>query len=113
MTARRTEQVATYSISIDAATGAPGRLHLWAENGAQIAEFGFVDARVTIPPPRFSSGKAGVSGFLKLDSLPVLLNMLRPGAPVFVEVDEEPPGFVSIQSGARQIAGESDPQARQ
>jgi hypothetical protein len=97
------QQVASYTLSFDAGLGAPGRLRLNGGDGAQIAEFGFVAAQTTPPPPRISSTGLA-AGFLRMDALPPLLELLEHGTPVFLEIDDDLPGYVSICSDTRVIA---------
>ena len=93
-----TQLIAHFQYSIDAGTGEPGRLELWDAAGRKLAQFGFVHEAATVPPLRLS-GAGGARGFLKLSALPALLEMLRRREPLYLDLDDDPPGHVSIRTG--------------
>ena len=98
--ASSTRLIAHFQYSIDAGTGEPGRLELWDASGCRLAQVGFVTDTARVPPPRLG-GEDGARGFLRLSALPALLEMLRCREPLYLDVDDEPPGYLSIRT-ARQ-----------
>lgn len=94
----RVHEIGRYDYSIDAGLGGPGRLRLWAPDGRQVALLGFVGDDRTVPAPRLTADLSCASAFLKLGAFAALLDMLRHEAPVYVTIDDTPPGFVLVHT---------------
>ena len=97
MPARR-HRIARYDYSFDAGLGGSARLTLWGEAGAKIADIGFLDSSGAVPRPRIAPDLAYASAFMRLDALAALIDMLRHEAPVYLTLDDAPPGDVLIST---------------
>jgi hypothetical protein len=96
--AKRRHTVGNYDYSIDAGLGEPGRLRLWAPDGRQLAEIGFVSPDTAVPAPRLAPDLSSAAAFLKSSVLGALLDMLRNEKPVFLTLDDTPPGYVHVHT---------------
>jgi hypothetical protein len=95
MAARR-HRIARYEYSFDAGLGGAARLTLWGDDGAKLADIGFMEPQGAIPQPRVARDSGYAAAFMRLDALPPLIDMLRHEGPVFLTLDGEAPGDVLI-----------------
>ena len=98
--------VKTYNYSFDARAGGAGRLQLWADTG-KVAEVGFVDDTVAVPPPVLSPDLMSATASFKRSALLPLIDMLRNESPVSVTINNQAPGFVFVHTGG-EPAGEGE-----
>ena len=104
MPARR-HRIARYDYSFDAGLGGTARLTLWGEAGGKLADIGFLDSTGAAPRPRIAPGLDYAAAFMRLDALAALIDMLRHEAPVFLTLDDAPPGDVLISTLERSPHG--------
>jgi hypothetical protein len=100
-------EVEQYNYSFDASTGGPGRMQLWGPGGTFILEIRFVEDTISVPPPTVSEDLDNATAYFKRSELPNLVDLLRNEKPVFVTINDEPPGFVFVHSDIKR-AGEKD-----
>ena len=103
--ADRQHRIARYHYAIEAGSGY-GRLSLWDEGGSLVGEIAFLESGRALPGPRLASDLAHGAGFMPIERLVPLVDMLRNGQPVFLTLDDQPPGFFTLGTGAHVPAGE-------
>lgn len=106
--AHRMHRVGAYDYSIDAGLGEPGRLRLWAPDGHQLAQLGFVADDTAVPSPRIAADLSSAAAFIKCGTLAVLIDMLRNEQPVYVTFDDGPPGFVLVHTRKKRRRAEKE-----
>ncbi len=93
--ADRRHRIADYQYALEAGSGY-GRLCLWDERGTLVGEIGFLEAGRALPGPRIAPDLAHGAGFMAIERLVPLVDMLRHEQPVYLALDDQPPGFLSI-----------------
>ena len=93
--ADRQHRIADYQYALEAGSGY-GRLSLWDEQGALVGEIGFLEAGRVLPGPRIAPDLAHGAGFMPIERLVPLVDMLRNEPPVFLRLDDQPPGYLSL-----------------
>ena len=105
--AYKVHEISKYNYSFDARSGGPGRMQLWGNQGI-IAEVRFVNDTSPVPAPTFAADLSNAKVSFKRSSLPGLIDMLRNESPVKVTINNQPPGFVFVHTGAEPVGeGES------
>lgn len=99
--------VARYNYCFDARAGRAGTLQLWGEQQNKLAQISFVDDNAAVPPPRLWPNLAGADACFKSSALAPIIDMLRNESPVSITVNDQPPGFFFLQTGA-EPAGEGE-----
>jgi hypothetical protein len=94
----QTHTIARYNYSFDARLGGPGLLQLWGADGSKLADISFVDDSAALPPPQLWPNLSGAKAAFRRSSFPLLVDMLRNEAPVWLVVNDQPPGFVFVQT---------------
>lgn len=98
----KVHEVKQYNYSFDARAGGPGRLQLWGDKG-KIAEIDFVEDTAAVPPPTFPPDLSSATAYFKRSAMPGLIDTLRNEGPVRVTINDQPPGFVFIHTGAEPV----------
>ncbi len=98
----KVHDIKQYNYSFDARAGGAGRLQLWGDKG-RIAEISFVEDTAAVPPPTFPPDLSSATAFFKRSALAGLIDMLRNEAPVRVTINDQPPGFVFVHTGAEPV----------
>jgi hypothetical protein len=93
--------ISAYKYSISS-SGGPFRLQLWGEM-SKVAEIRFVADGKPVPPPVFWDKLSGVNASFEARHLPAIIDMLRNEDPVSLLIDDQPPGFVFIQTAAEYV----------
>lgn len=93
--ADRKHRIARYDYALEAGSGY-GRLSLWDEGGQLVGEIAFLEAGRTLPGPRIDGDLAHGAGFMPIERLVPLVDMLRHEHPVFLTLDDQPPGFLTL-----------------
>ena len=101
--ADRKYRIAQYHYAIEAGSGY-GRLSLWDEGGKLVGEIAFLEGGRTLPGPRLAGDLTHGAGFMPIDRLVPLVDMLRNEQPVFLTLDDQPPGFLTLGTEAREPA---------
>jgi hypothetical protein len=98
--AYRNHEITSYNYSFDARSGAPGRMQLWAGPGTRaVAEVAFVEDSATVPAPTLAADLNSSTIWFKRSALPGLIDMLRNERPVYVTINNQPPGYVFVHTG--------------
>jgi hypothetical protein len=82
-------------------------MQLWGQNGTFILEIRFVEDTASVPAPTVSADLDSATAYFKRSELASLVDLLRNEKPVFVTVNDEPPGFVFVHSDI-EPAGEKE-----
>ncbi len=98
----KVHDIKQYNYSFDARVGGPGRLQLWGDQ-KRIAEINFVDDTAAVPPPTFPPDLGSATAYFKRSAMAGLIDMLRNEGPVRVTINDQPPGFVFIHTGAEPV----------
>ena len=105
--------VAHYNYNLDSRTGLPGIVQLWSPDGQLRATVRFVDDAAPVPPPTLGTELESGTGFLRSSSAHLLIDMLRNEDTVGVTLNDQPPGFLFIQTGREPVGvGDEDRAAR-
>jgi hypothetical protein len=99
----RQHRIADYRYDIEVG-GGYGRLYLWDPEGRLVGEIGFLEEGRALPGPRLDRDLSHGVGFMAIGRMPPLVDMLRNENPVYLVLNDEPPGFLSLTTGAPQGA---------
>ena len=100
--ATKEHEITKYNYSFNAGTGGPERLQLWSKEKS-IADIRFVDDDTSVPAPTFTTDLESAVAFFRQGSLLALIDLLRNESPVFVTINDQPPGFVFIHTGLEPV----------
>ena len=98
----QTHLISRYRFVMDVSQGAVSRITLWGEKDALIGEIAGLETGRPLPSPKFKragSEFSHVTTFVHADALPALVGMLRHEKNVYLNIDDTPPGFVTIEAG--------------
>jgi hypothetical protein len=105
--AHRQHRIAEYQYGLEAGSGY-GRLSLWDEHGRLVGEIGFLEAGRSLPAPRLAQDLGHGAGFMPIERLVPLVDMLRNEQPVFLKLDDQAPGYLTLATGKPLSAGVED-----
>ena len=94
----KVHEIKNYNYSYDAGSGGPGSLQLWSSQG-KILDIRFIDDTSPVPPPVLAADLMSATASFRRSAAPGLIDMLRNESPVKVTINNQPPGFVFIQTG--------------
>ena len=97
--ADRQHRIAQYHYAIDVG-GGYGRLSLWDSEGHRVGEISFLEEGRALPNPKLDRDLSHGVGFMAIGHMAPLVDMLRNEDPVYLVLDDEPPGFFSLRTGA-------------
>jgi hypothetical protein len=98
----KVHNIKSYNYSFDARSGGPDRLQLWGDNGL-VAEIKFVADSASVPAPTLWANLSGANAFFKASHFLSIIDMLRNEKPVSLTVNDQPPGFVFINTGVEPV----------
>lgn len=99
----RQHRIAQYHYAIEVG-GGYGRLSLWDPEGRLVGEIGFLEDGRALPNPKLDRDLSHAVGFVSVGHMAPLVDMLRNEHPVYLVLDDEPPGFFSLRTGTPQEA---------
>jgi len=102
----KSHEVKKYNYSFDARAGGPGGIQIWGSAGV-VATVYFVDDASPIPAPTLAADLNTCTAYFRRNALPGLIDMLRNESPVYVTINNQPPGFVFVKTGL-EPAGEGE-----
>jgi hypothetical protein len=94
----REHRIAEYRYAIEVG-GGYGRLSLSDAEGRLVGEISFLEDGRALPSPRLDRDLAHGIGFMAIGQMAPLVDMLRNEHPVYLVLDDEPPGFFSLRTG--------------
>lgn len=94
----REHPIAQYHYAIEVG-GGYGRLSLSNVEGRVVGEISFLEDGRALPNPRLDRDLSHGVGFMAIGLMAPLVDMLRNEHPVFLVLDDEPPGFFSLRTG--------------
>jgi hypothetical protein len=96
-------RIAQYHYAIDVG-GGYGRLSLSDAEGRVVGEISFIEDGRALPNPKLDRDLSHGIGFMAIGHMAPLVDMLRHEHPVYLVLDDEPPGFFSLRTGTPQEA---------
>lgn len=93
--ASKTIQITKYNYTFEPRGAAV--LQLWAGQ-ASVLQINFVDDNASLPPPALTADLSSATVTFRRSVLAGLVDMLRNESPVYVTLNNQPPGFVFVKT---------------